>query len=57
MNDRIDWEILLRKYVRYVAQREGSDFIEEGHCGLRGFQEFTEEEWDTLAGVSAETQV
>lgn len=43
---------LLRKYVRYVKDVEGIDFIESGYRGYPGDQTFTEEEWRELIRIS-----
>lgn len=47
----IDLLILLRKYIKYVNDCEGTDFI---HNGFDSFSEvvFTEDEWKLLCMLS-----
>lgn len=53
MSDRpINHEDLLRKYMRYVGECEGIDFVENGYRGYPGDQEFTPEEWAELSRLS-----
>lgn len=44
----IDHKDLLKKYIRYVLDCEGCDFIEDGYRGYPGDQQFTPEEWEEL---------
>lgn len=45
---------LLKKYIRYVHDCEGIDFIEGGRRGYKGDEEFTPEQWRELERVQAE---
>lgn len=45
---------LLKKYIRYVHDCEGIDFIEGGQRGYRGDEEFTSDQWRELERVQAE---
>lgn len=49
---KIDYQDLLVKYVRYVCQCEGIDFIEGGYRGYSGDQRFTAAEWEALTIAS-----
>lgn len=44
----IDYKYLLAKYIRYVRDCEGTDFIEGGYRGYPGDQDFSGEEWCAL---------
>jgi len=47
----IDFRLLLEKYIRYVNESEGVDFIEFGKQYGTDI-EFTKEEWDVLHTIS-----
>ena len=47
----IDFRLLLEKYIRYVKESEGVDFIEFGKQYGTDI-EFTKEEWDVLHTIS-----
>jgi hypothetical protein len=49
----VDYKELLHKYVRYVYDSEGSDYIEFGSMSHYATDvEFTEEEWGELEKAS-----
>jgi hypothetical protein len=49
-----DGRELLAKYMRYVGDVEGIDYVSSGYRGYSGDQTFTPEEWAELARISDE---
>lgn len=45
---------LLKKYIRYVTDCEGIDFIEGGYIGYSDDEKFDEAEWAVLTQVANE---
>jgi hypothetical protein len=52
----IDYRALLAKYIGYVTDCEGTDFIEDGQRGYSGDVSFTPEEWAALQAMLPEAQ-
>lgn len=48
----VDYRELLKKYIAYVRDCEGSDYIGNGYRGYRGNTMFTPEEWVELERVA-----
>jgi hypothetical protein len=48
----VDYRELLEKYIAYVRDCEGSDYIGNGYRGYRGNRMFTPEEWAELERVA-----
>lgn len=53
MGDRIDHLRLLEKFVEYIIDIEGTDFISDGKS-VYSDVEFTEKEWELLSEISNE---
>jgi hypothetical protein len=48
----VNYRELLEKYIAYVRDCEGSDYIGNGYRGYRGNRMFTPEEWAELERVA-----
>jgi hypothetical protein len=46
----LDYKDLLKKYIRYIIEQEGTAFIPI--CGNGDDELFTDEEWETLREIS-----
>jgi hypothetical protein len=52
MKKTIDYEIILKKYIRYIKEIEGSDFIENNQTGRHCDVKFSSAEWVELCRLS-----
>ena len=50
----MDYRLLLKKYIDYVFECEGTNFIEYGPNNYRDGVRFSEEEWAELKRLDAE---
>jgi hypothetical protein len=53
----VDYRELLKKYIAYVRDCEGSDYIGNGYRGYRGNTMFTPEEWAELERVARDKEL
>jgi hypothetical protein len=52
----MDYKKLLKKYIEYVTDCEGCDFIDPIDHRFISEVEFTKEEWGVLEGISAQIE-
>lgn len=50
MSENINFELLLKKYIRLIGEVEGVDYISDRHRT----SEMTDEEWEALKRLSKE---
>lgn len=54
LEDQMDYRSLLKKFVAYLNDVEGYDFIDPINYRYKSDSQFTDEEWATLRAISAE---
>ena len=46
-------EVLLKKYIQYIKDVEGSDYIEPHDCRAESNVNFTKDEWKRLQEIAS----
>jgi hypothetical protein len=55
-SETIDFELLLKKYIQYVDDVEGSNFITWQNINKQKPVDFTQDEWNELVRLDKENQ-